>query len=63
MEGDSIMAKIKWKTESEIQAERQKEELKKQQKERFKGKASLTALEKDALLLQMAKDLGYIDGV
>ena len=56
------MAKIKWKKKTEIEQEKLKQEQKKVEKERFKNKkfTTLGGKEKDALLEQIAKDLGYL---
>lgn len=56
------MAKIKWKTKADIEAKKAKHEALKAEKERFKNKkfTTLNTKEKDALLEQIAKDLGYI---
>lgn len=53
------MAKIKWKDKKEIDAENQKPEENRKNKERFKGKV-LTAKERNKLIEQIAKDLGYL---
>lgn len=48
------MAKIKWTTKAEIE-----QEQKKASKEKFKGKV-LSAKDREKLLEQIAKDLGYL---
>lgn len=56
------MAKIKWKKKSEIEYEKSVREQAKAEKEKFKSKkfTTLSSKEKDDLLEQMAKDLGYL---
>ena len=54
------MGKVKWKTATEIKAERQKADEKVKQKDRFKGKQTISRQEADELLMQIAKDLGYL---
>lgn len=61
------MAKIKWKKKTEIEQEKLEQEKleqeqKKAEKEKFKNKkfTTLSGKEKDALLEQIAKDLGYL---
>lgn len=56
------MGNIKIKKKAEIEAKKLEQEKKKLEKERFKNKkfTTLSSKEKDALLEQMAKDLGYL---
>nr|DAM13544.1 MAG TPA: hypothetical protein [Caudoviricetes sp.] len=56
------MAKIKWAKKEDIEAKKAEQEQKKQGKEKFKAKKfnTLSSKEKDELIEQIAKDLGYI---
>lgn len=56
------MAKIKWKLQKDIDAEKVKNEKRQKQKAKFKNKkfTTLSSKQKDELLEQMAKDLGYL---
>lgn len=56
------MAKIEWKSKTEIDAEKVAQEQAKIEKEKFKGKslAHFKQNERDELLERMAKDLGYL---
>ena len=56
------MAKIKWKKKIEIEQEKLEHEKAKAEKEKFKNKkfTTLSTKEKDDLLEQIAKDLGYL---
>ena len=58
----SKLAKIKWKKKAEVEQEKQLREQRKAEKEKFKNKkfTTLSSKEKDALLEQIAKDLGYL---
>ena len=53
------MPKIKWKSKDEIESEKAEQEAQKAGKKRFKGK-TLTVKDRNDLLEQMAKDLGYL---
>lgn len=56
------MAQIKWKNKTEVEQEKQLRKQAKAEKEKFKNKkfTTLSTKEKDELLEQMAKDLGYL---
>lgn len=54
------MAKIKWKKKSEIEYEKSVREQAKKEKFKSKKFTTLSRKEKDDLLEQMAKDLGYL---
>jgi len=56
------MAQIKWKKKADIEQEKLEREQKKAEKEKFKNKkfTTLSSKEKDILLEQIAKDLGYL---
>ena len=56
------MAKIKWKSKTDIDYDDAIKENKRIDKEQFKGKSfkKLSSKEKDKLLEMMAKQLGYI---
>jgi len=53
---------MKWKTKDQIKDEKAQIEGKKAEKQKLKGKSftTISAKEKDALLEQIAKDLGYL---
>lgn len=56
------MSKIKWKTKTQIESENLEQEQNKAEKEKHKGKyfKTLSTKDKDELLEQIAKDLGYL---
>ena len=56
------MSKIKWKKKADIEQEKLEHEQKKAEKEKFKDKEfkTLSTKDKDELLEQIAKDLGYL---
>lgn len=56
------MGNIKIRKKAQIEAEKAEREKNKAERERFKNKkfTTLSTNEKDALLEQMAKDLGYL---
>ena len=56
------MAKIKWTIKAEIEQKKLEQEQKKAEKEKHKGKKfkTLSTKDKDELLEQIAKDLGYL---
>jgi hypothetical protein len=56
------MAKIKWKSKADIEAEKAKQEKVKAEKEKYKGKkfTTLSTKEKDELLELLAKEHGLI---
>ena len=56
------MPKIKWQNKTDIEAKKAEQEKAKAEKEEFKNKkfTTLSTKEKDALLEQIAKDLGYL---
>lgn len=57
------MAKIKWKSQKDIYAEKVKNEKRQKQKEKFKNKKwqTMSGKDKDELLKQMAIQLGIFD--
>ena len=54
------MSQIKWQSKADVEAKKAEEETTRAEKEKFKGKSSLTASERNELLEKIAKDLGYL---